>query len=84
MNAKEADEAAKKAALRSFKWDIFWWGWCWAQVVDLVLDLVCPPEQQIHSHGWPWLLWFVLNGFMAIHVYRKWIKPMGVSQVSKS
>ena len=77
---KEALEAAKRAAIRSHRIDQFFWGWCWAQVLDVGLKLTGGIPTEL-SQG-ALLAFFVLNGVMALYFQRK-VKAVEITVTAK-
>jgi hypothetical protein len=69
MEKDEALEKAQKAAVVSHRINQFFWGWCWALVLDSGLKMV--GVQPTEMSPWECLAFFVLNGVMALHFQRK-------------
>lgn len=65
----EDKEALTKALRRQHRIAQFLWGWCWAQVVDLMMKLtgVNPTE----TSAWVLVLLLVMSGCLAQHFGRK-------------
>jgi hypothetical protein len=60
MEKDEALEKAQKAAVVSHRINQFFWGWCWALVLDSGLKMV--GVQPTEMSPWECLAFFVLNG----------------------
>lgn len=65
----EALEVAQRAAVRAHRINQFFWGWSWAQVLDVGSKLVGMTSTEMSPTLL--LIFFVLNGVMALYFQRK-------------